>query len=433
MKELEKPKNLYDERGIPRYWFNIVPLLAEYFEPLPPPLGSEEQMALVAKVIVPECLKQEMSRDLWIPIPDELRRMYAWPLKRPRELVRARALEKALATPAEIWVMTEFDSPTGSHKINTALSQAYFAKQAGKKRLVTETGAGQWGTAVAAVASMLNLESTIFWVRNVMQWKKNRLEAMQNYGAEVFSSPSDKTKAGRDVLEKYPNHPGNLGIAISEGVETASSDQSASYVLGSVLNHVLLHQTIIGLEVKRQLEENDRYPTIMVSCFGGGSNFGGLILPILGEMISAGKRDIRFCAHQSASYPNLVCGKYKYGEPDHAGLLPKLKMYTLGTDWQGDSIRAGGLQYHGAAPIISLLRHYGYIEAYAYPKDEKIVLEAGRLFAKTTGWNPAGESAYAIAGAIGLALEVKGSRKKRIIVVNVSGRADMEMETYKKE
>ena len=164
MKELEKPKNLYDERGIPRYWFNIVPLLAEYFEPLPPPLGSEEQMALVAKVIVPECLKQEMSRDLWIPIPDELRRMYAWPLKRPRELVRARALEKALATPAEIWVMTEFDSPTGSHKINTALSQAYFAKQAGKKRLVTETGAGQWGTAVAAVASMLNLESTIFGV-----------------------------------------------------------------------------------------------------------------------------------------------------------------------------------------------------------------------------------------------------------------------------
>lgn len=430
-KFLQKPRNLYDKRGIPRYWFNVLPVLAEYLEPVPPPMGTEEQMALVQKVIVPECLKQEMNNsDLWIKIPDELCEMYAWPLKRPRELVRVKSLEKEIGTPAEIWAMCEFDSPTGSHKLNTALAQAYFAKQAGKKRLVTETGAGQWGTAVACAASIFGLSSTVFWVGNVMQWKTNRLQAMLNYGAEVFPSPSDRTEAGREVLKKNSKHPGDLGIAISEGVETAAADPDACYVLGSVLNHVLLHQTMIGLEVRRQLEENGRYPTTMVSCFGGGSNFGGFILPIIGEMISNRKKDVRFYAYQSASFPNLQ-GEYRYGNPDHAGLLPKLKMFTLGTDWLGDPIRAGGLQYHGAAPIISLLKHYGYIKAHTFPQDEKKVLEAGKIFAKTTGWNPAGESAYAIAGAIDIALEAKGSRKHPIIVVNISGRADMEMETYK--
>lgn len=428
---LPKPRDLYDKRGLPRYWFNIAPLLAEYLEPLPPPHGTDKQMALIKQVIVPECLYQEESSDLWIKIPNELRQMYAWPLKRPRELVRLKALENAIASPAEIWAMTEFDSPTGSHKINTALAQAYYAKQAGKKRLVTETGAGQWGTAVACAASMFGLKSTVFWVRNVMQWKQNRLQAMQNYGAEVFPSPSDRTTSGRQVLEKHPDHPGDLGIAISEGVETASADPEACYVLGSVLNHVLLHQTLIGLEVKRQLEAADRYPSAMVSCFGGGSNFGGFILPIIGEMLNAERKNIRFCAYQSASFPNLVLGKYIYDSPDHAGLLPQLKMYTLGADWRGHPIRAGGLQYHGAAPIVSLLKRRGLIEAYMFPEDEKRILEAGRIFARTTGWNPAGESAYAIAGAIDLALEAKGSRKHPVIVVNISGRADMEMDTYK--
>ncbi len=430
---MQKPRNLYNKSGLPKYWFNIAPVLAEYLEPVPPPKGTDEQMERVGKVIVPECLKQEMDRQtLWVPIPEELQKIYVGPLRRPHELMRLTALEKLLGTPAELWAMTEFiGSPVGSHKINTAIAQAYFAKQAGKKCLVTETGAGQWGTAVACAASMFGLKAVVFWVRNVMKWKSNRLQAMHNYGAEVFPSPSNITKAGREVLAKHPDHPGDLGIAISEGVETASNDPDSCYVLGSVLNHVLLHQTIIGLEVKRQLEENDRYPTAMVSCFGGGSNFGGFILPMLGEMITSGKKDIRFCAYQSDSFPNLVIGEYKYGNPDHAGLLPQLKMYTLGTDWQGDPIRAGGLQYHGAAPIISLLRHHGYIEAYAYPPDEKKVLEAGQLFAKTTGWTPAGESAYSIAGAIDLALQAKGKRKHPVIILNVSGRADMEMETYK--
>lgn len=427
----KQPSRLFDAYGIPTHWFNIAPLLAEHLEPVPPPQGTDEQMSLVARVIVPECLKQEMSPELWIPIPDELRWMYAWPLKRPRKLVRLETLEQAIGTRAELWAMTEFDSPTGSHKINTALAQAYFAKLAGKKRLVTETGAGQWGTAVAAAASMFGLSSTVFWVRNVMRWKANRLQAMANYGAEVFPSPSAKTKAGREVLERYPDHPGDLGIAISEGVETASDDPDAVYVLGSVLNHVLLHQTIIGLEVWRQLGEADRRPTAMVSCFGGGSNFGGFILPMLAEMIVSKRHDIRFLAYQSESFPNLAKGEYKYDNPDHAGLLPKLKMYSLGADWRGDSIRAGGLQYHGAAPILSLLKYHGYIEARTFPKDEAKVLEAGRLFARITGWNPAGESAYAIAGALELAEAAKGTRRPEVIVFNVSGRADMEMETYK--
>lgn len=432
LNSLQRPRNLYDRRGVPRYWFNIAPVLAEHLEPLPPPQGTDAQMALVQRVIVPECLRQEMSAEPWVKIPRELQQMYVWPLNRPRRLVRLTAFEKELATPAELWAMTEFDSPTGSHKINTAFAQAYFAKQAGKKRLVTETGAGQWGTAVACAAAAFDLASTVFWVRNVMQWKQNRLQAMQNYGAEVFPSPSDCTESGRRVLAEHPEHPGDLGIAISEGVETAAKDPDACYVLGSVLNHVLLHQTIIGLEVKRQLEAADRYPTAMVSCFGGGSNFGGFILPMMGEMLCAGKKDVRFCAYQSASFPNLVEGVYQYDDPDHAGLLPKLKMYTLGTNWRGDTIRAGGLQYHGASPIISLLRHYGYVEARTFPKDENFVLTCGRLFAKTTGWNPAGESAYAIAGAVDLAIDAKGGRKHPIIVMNISGRADMEMDTYKK-
>jgi len=427
----EEPVWLYDENGIPTHWFNIAPLLAERLQPIPPPQGTDEQMALVGRVIVPECLRQEMSPELWIPIPEALRRMYAWPLKRPRKLVRLEALERVIGTRAELWAMTEFDSPTGSHKINTALAQAYFAKLAGKKRLITETGAGQWGTAVAAAASMFGLSATVFWVRNVMQWKANRLQAMQNYGAEVFPSPSPKTKSGREVLRQYPEHPGDLGIAISEGVETAFEDPESSYVLGSVLNHVLLHQTIIGLEVKDQLEAADRRPTAMVSCFGGGSNFGGFILPMLGEMIDSGKHDIRFLAYQSESFPNLAKGEYKYDNPDHAGLLPKLKMYSLGADWRGEAIRAGGLQYHGAAPILSLLKHRGYIEARTFPKDEVKVLEAGRLFARTTGWNPAGESAYAIAGALELAEAAKGTGRPEVVVFNVSGRADMEMETYR--
>jgi tryptophan synthase beta chain len=446
---LEKPSRLYDKHEIARYYFNIVPFLEEYLgEPLPLPKGTDEQMERVQRIIVPECLEQEMSMEPWIKIPKVLRELYHGPLQRPRILRRLKVLEQYLGTLAEIWLMPEgFGSPTGSHKINTAVAQALYALLAGKTRLITETGAGQWGSALSAAVVIVNgiiealkkatgldlkkMTAEVYWVRNVMQWKPGRLQAMVNYDAKVYPSPSEATQAGRDVLAKNPDHPGDLGIAISEGVETAMQDPNACYVLGSVLNHVLMHQTINGLEVMRQLEENDRYPDYMVGCFGGGSNFGGFILPILGQMLAEGKRDIEFVACQNEAFPNLVKGEYKYGDPDHAGLLPQLKMFTLGTEWSGDPIRAGGLEYHGAAPILSFLRHHGYIRAWAFPKDEKEVLEAMRLSAKLDGWHWAAESGHGLLGAIKLALEAKGTGRHPIIVVNASGRADMEMETYK--
>jgi len=426
---LERPSDLFDDDGVPRYWFNILPILAEHLEPVPPPRGTDEQMERVSKITVPECLKQEMSQEPWIKIPDELQKKYKWPLNRPRRLVRVRELERHLGTSSEIWAMREFDSPTGSHKVNTALAQAYFAKQAGIKHLVTETGAGQWGLAVAYVAKMFDLDATVFWVKNIMDWKKNRLIAMKNYGAKVISSPSYSTISGGNVLNANPNHPGNLGIAISEGVECALQTENSCYVLGSVLNHVLLHQTIIGLEVIHQLEKHDRRPTHMISCFGGGSNFGGFILPMLGQMLSEGKLDIRFIAYQSQSFPNLVRGVYKYDSPDHAGLLPEQKMYSLGADhqYEGDPIKAGGLQYHGAAPTVSLLKYLGHVEAIALPSDEKEVLKAGRLFADKTNWGlAAAESCYSLAGAINIAQDGEILGKKNIIVVNISGQTDMD-------
>jgi len=429
---LQRPRDLFGEaNAVPRYWFNIVPILADRLEPLPAPQGTSEQMALLGKIAVPECLQQEFTPLVWYPIPKELVDVYVWPLNRPRRLIRLREIEREIDTKAELWVMCEFDSPTGSHKINTAVAQCYYAAKAGKKRVITETGAGQWGTAVACAASIFGLDAEIFWVRNVMQWKANRLQAMLNYGAKVHPSPSDFTQTGRKILAETPDHPGDLGIAISEGVEVASRDPDAVYVLGSVLNHVLMHQTVIGLEVMHQLQQEDRWPPdVMISCFGGGSNFGGLILPAVGDMLDRGAKDIRFVAFQSESFPNLAKGEYKYDWPDHAHLLPQLKMYTLGSDWNpgGKPIIAGGLQYHGAAPILSLLKHRGYIEAYTFPTDEKEVIEAGRLFARATGWNLAGESDYSWAGALRLAREAE---KNQVIVANLSGRADMEMETYK--
>lgn len=447
---LEKPRDLYDKHGITRYHFNITPLFPEHLgEPLPPPKGTDEQMERVQRIIVPECLKQEMSMEPWIEIPEVLCELYRGPLQRPRIMRRLRALERYLGTPAEIWLMPEgFGSPTGSHKINTAIVQAFYALLAGKTRLITETGAGQWGSALSAAVAMINgiipmlnekfgldlkkMTAEVVWVRNVMQWKPGRLQAMTTYDAKVYPSPSEATQAGRDVLAKQPDHPGDLGIAISEGVEMAMQDSNACYVLGSVLHHVLMHQTIIGLEVMRQLKENDRYPPDhMVGCFGGGSNFGGFILPRLGEMLTEGKRDTEFLACQNEAFPNLVKGEYKYGNPDHAGLLPQLKMYTLGPEWQGDPIRAGGLEYHGASPELSFLRHHGYIKAWAFPKDEKEVLEAMKLSAKLDGWYWAPESGHGLLGAIKLALEAKGTGKHPIIVVNASGRGDMDMEAYK--
>ena len=406
----------------------IVPDLPE---PLPKPKDPEEgesRLALLRKTLLEECLGQEDSTQNWIDIPDELWELYAL-AGRPRPLFRALNLERALDTPARLYYKAEFQSPTGSHKVNTALAQCYYAKKEGYKRVVTETGAGQWGTALAYAASLLGLKCTIYWVRAVYNWKHDRRNFMQLLGAEVNASPSPKTEFGRSFYEKNPNHPGSLGIAISEGMEDARKDPEAVYCLGSVLNHVLLHQTIIGLETKKQFEIFDDYPDIMVSCLGGGSNFVGFVLPFVRDVLTEGKK-IRFIAAQSEVAPNLQ-GEYRYDFADHAETTPLIKMYTLGHRVEMEPIRADGLRYHGCAPIISLLRHLGYIETVAYPADERYVFERARMFIQAEGYLPAPESAYSIACAIDEALKCKESGEVKAIAFNISGHGFMDMQGYR--
>lgn len=412
---------------LPRHWYNILPDLPE---PLPPPKDpeGESRLANLPNLMMAECLKQEAASDRFIEIPEELWDLYTQ-VGRPRPLFRALALERRLDTPARLYYKAEFFSPTGSHKVNTALAQCYYAKKEGYKRVTTETGAGQWGTALAHSASLLGLKCTIYWVRAVYNWKQERRSLMQLLGADVYASPSPKTETGRRLYEENPEHPGSLSIAISEGLEDASRDPQAVYCLGSVLNHVLLHQTIIGLETQREFELFDDYPDVMISCLGGGSNFGGFVLPFVGDVLKKGKR-IKFIAAQSKVAPNLQ-GEYRYDFADHAEITPLLKMYTLGHKVEMEPIKADGLRYHGCAPIISLLRHLGYIETVAYPGDERYVFERARTFIEAEGWLPAPESAYAVACAIEEALRCKETGERKVIAFNVSGHGFMDMQGYK--
>jgi len=414
---------------IPDKWYNILPVLPE---PLPPPKDPEKgesRLKNLSKILIGECLKQETTKEEWIPIPEELRELYAQ-AGRPRPLFRAVNLEKRLATPAEIYYKGEFFSPTGSHKVNTALAQCYYAKKEGYKRVTTETGAGQWGTALAYAAALLGLKCTIYWVRAVYKWKKERRTLMQLLGAEVYASPSGKTEVGKKLYKKNPQHPGSLAIAISEGIEDALKNDDTIYCLGSVLNHVLLHQTIIGLETKKQLEKIGVEPDIMIACLGGGSNFGGFTLPFIGEVLK-NKKKIRFIACQSEVAPNLSKGKYEYDFADYGEFTPLLKMYTLGHKIKMKPIKADGLRYHAAAPIISLLRHHNIIETKTYPADEKYVFEKARMFIECEGFLPAPESAYAIAGAIDEALKAKEEGTKKVIVMNISGHGFLDLTGYR--
>lgn len=410
---------------IPTSWYNILPDLPT---PLPPPKG-DEQLKLLPEMMILECLKQESSPDRWIEIPDGIRQLYLQ-AGRPRPLFRALNLEKALGTPARLYYKSEFYSPTGSHKVNTALAQAYYAREQGCERLTTETGAGQWGTALAYATSIVGLKCTVFWVRAVYQWKHSRRNLMQIYGAEVNASPSDKTEVGKLLVKDNPDHPGSLAIAISEGLEDAKNDPKAVYSLGSVLNHVLIHQSIIGLETQLQFEMIDEYPDVMISCLGGGSNFGGFVIPFVGDVLNKGKK-IQFIAAQSEAAPNLQ-GTYRYNFADYAKLTPQLKMYTLGHMFEMPPIRGDGLRYHGCAPIISLLRDEGYIDTVAYPVDEKYVFEKGKLFTQTEGFLPAPESAYSIACAIDEANKCKESGEEKVIAFNVSGHGFMDMVGFRK-
>ncbi|MBA7534599.1 Tryptophan synthase beta chain [subsurface metagenome] len=412
---------------LPDKWYNIIPDLPE---PLPPPMDPPEGYSRVndlPNLLVGECLKQEMSDQRWIPIPEGIRELYL-SAGRPRPLFRAKKLEEKLGTPAKLYYKSEFFSPTGSHKVNTALAQAYYAKQQGFERLTTETGAGQWGNALAYAASLNDLDCTVFWVRAVYRWKEQRLKFMQMFGAEVYASPSNHTEFGRKLYKENPNHDGSLGIAISEGLEDAKNDPKAVYCLGSVLNHVMLHQSVIGLETMKQMEIIGEYPDIVISCLGGGSNFGGIALPFMGDVLTK-KAEIKFIAAQSEAAPNLQ-GEYKYDFADYAEKTPMLKMYTLGHQISMVPIRGDGLRYHGCSPILSLLRNLGYIDTIAYPTDEKHVFERAREFVQTEGFIPAPESAYSVACAIDEAIKCKKENEAKTIVFNVSGHGFLDMEGY---
>lgn len=410
---------------IPRYWYNV---LADLPFKLDPPLDPETKKPVSPEklaVIFPRPLiEQEVSDERFIAIPEPVLREYA--VYRPTPLIRATFLEEYLQTPARIYYKYEGVSPTGSHKPNTALAQAYYNKIDGVKRLVTETGAGQWGSALAYAGAKFGLEVKVFMVKVSFHQKPMRKYMMNLYGANVTPSPSEETNFGRQVLSSDPENPGSLGIAISEALEVALSDAHTKYSLGSVLNHVLLHQTVIGLELKRQLELIGEKVDVIFGCHGGGSNFAGTILPFVPDRLSG--RNIRFVACEPSACPSLTKGRYEYDHGDTAGLTPLLKMYTLGKDFIPPRIHAGGLRYHGSAPIVARLVKEGLVEAEAFDQEE--VFEAAKLFAKVEGIVPAPESAHAIAGVLREAQKAKEERIEEVIVFTLSGHGLLDLTAY---
>ncbi|MEM3760375.1 MAG: TrpB-like pyridoxal phosphate-dependent enzyme [Candidatus Bathyarchaeia archaeon] len=417
---------------LPTKWYNITPDLPA---PLPPPKEPEtgpSRMEFLGKTMVHECLKQEMSNERWIPIPEEIRELYIQ-AGRPRPLYRAKRLEKYLGLKrVRLYYKREDLSPTGSHKVNTALAQAYYAAKEGKTTLVTETGAGQWGSALSYAAVLMGLKCVIFWVRAVYNWKTDRRTLMKLMGAEVHASPSKETNIGKTLLAKDLNHQGSLGIAVSEGLEYAETHEGSVYCLGSVLNHVLIHQSIIGLEAIKQFEIADDSPDLIIGCLGGGSNFGGIAIPFAGEVLQK-KRKCGFLAAQSEAAPNLVKGEYRYDFGDVAEHTPLLKMYTLGHKKEMVPIKADGLRYHAAAPLISALRHHNIVKAVAYPADEKTIFEAARIFLQTEGWLAAPESSYAIRAGIDEALKAEKAGEEKVICMNISGHGFLDLQAYKEK
>ncbi len=415
------------ESRIPTHWYNI---LADLPEPLPPVLHPATKQPVGPADLAPlfpmALILQEVSPERYIPIPDELRDMYR--LWRPTPLIRAVRLEKALDTPAHIYYKYEGSSPSGSHKLNTALAQAYYNKQEGIQSIATETGAGQWGSALAIAGDFFDIAVDVFMVKISYHQKPYRRSIMQTYGACVTPSPSERTNAGRAVLARNPNSNGSLGIAISEAVEVAAtSGGKTKYSLGSVLNHVLLHQTVIGQEALDAMAEVGEYPDVVIGCVGGGSNFAGLAFPFLHKTLTEGKRT-RFVAVEPSSCPSLTQGRYAYDFGDTVGLTPLVKMHTLGHDFEPAAIHAGGLRYHGMAPTVSLLVKTGHIEPRAYPQNA--CFEAAVQFARAEGIVPAPETSHAIRAAIDEALDAKAKDEKRVILFNLSGHGHFDMAAY---
>lgn len=418
-------KILLSEGEIPQAWYN---LQADLPVPLPPPLHPVTRQSLVpddlAPIFPPDLISQEVSSERWIDIPGEVMDIYR--LWRPTPLYRARRLEKVLQTPAKIFYKYEGISPSGSHKLNTAIPQVYFNKKAGIKRLTTETGAGQWGSALSIACQFFGLECKVYMVKISYEQKPYRRSIMETYGARVVKSPSRETEAGRKVLAKDPDSIGTLGTAISEAVEEASLRPDTNYSLGSVLNHVVLHQTVIGLEAKMQLEKVGLYPDLVVGCHGGGSNFSGLAFPFARDKLEGGK--VRLIAVEPSSCPTLTRGEYRYDFCDTVGLTPLLKMYTLGHDFTPPGIHAGGLRYHGASPIVSALRHDGIVEAQEYP--QTAVFRSAILFARSEGILPAPESAHAVHAATVEALAAREAGEKKVILFGLSGHGQFDLAAY---
>jgi tryptophan synthase beta chain len=422
---MDDVKITLSERDIPEAWYNIV---ADLPISLDPPLhpGTKQPIGpdALAPIFPMALIQQEVSRERWIGIPEPVRDVYR--LWRPTPLYRARRLEKALDTPARIYYKYEGVSPAGSHKPNTAVAQAYYNKAAGVRRLATETGAGQWGSALAMACRLFGLECTVYMVRVSYEQKPYRRIIMETWGAEVLASPSPQTAAGRTVLRETPSSPGSLGIAISEAIEDAASHDDTNYSLGSVLNHVLLHQTVIGLEAKRQMEIAGDYPDVVIGCVGGGSNMSGLSFPFLQDRFAG--RQVRVVAVEPTACPSLTRGQYLYDFGDSAGTTPLLRMYTLGHHFVPPAIHAGGLRYHGDSPLLCALYHHGYVEAVAYP--QKSVFEAARLFAQTEGILPAPEAAHAIRKAMDEALACREADQSRVILFNLSGHGHFDLKAY---
>ena len=418
-------KILLPEDRIPKQWYNIIPDMPG---PLAPVIHPGTLQPVTPDDLLPlfpmGLIEQEVSPQRWIDIPDEVREIYR--LWRPSPLFRAHRLERALNTPAKIYYKYEGGSPAGSHKPNTAIPQAYYNKIAGTRRIASETGAGQWGSSIALACQMFGLECTVYMVKVSFNQKPYRKSMMQLWGAEVIPSPSTRTNAGRTILAADPDSNGSLGIAISEAVEDAATREDTRYALGSVLNHVCLHQTIIGLEAKEALALVGDYPDVVIGCHGGGSNFAGIAFPFVADK-AAGK-PVRIVALEPISCPTLTKGVYAFDYGDTARMAPIARMYTLGHDFMPPGIHAGGLRYHGASPLVSQLVHAGVVEARAVP--QTACFEAAVLFARSEGIIPAPESSHAIRGAIDEALQAKEDGREQVILFNLSGHGHVDMAAY---
>ena len=420
-------KTLLSEDQLPTRWYNIAPDMPEgsLRPPLNPATGEPVGPDALAPLFPMSIIMQEVSTDRYVDIPDEVREIYK--LWRPTPLIRAMRLEKALDTPAKIFFKYEGVSPAGSHKPNTAVAQAYYNREAGIKRIATETGAGQWGSSMALATQMFGMECTVYMVKISYQQKPYRRSMMQVWGAEVLASPTDRTNSGRAILEQDPESLGSLGIAISEASEDAATHDDCNYSLGSVLNHVLMHQTVIGEECLKQMELAGVYPDVVIGCIGGGSNYAGLAFPFMRERL-AGNKDTEFIAAEPSSCPTVTRGEYTYDYGDTLCSTPLFMMHTLGHDFIPPGIHAGGLRYHAMAPLISALVEQGHMSAVAYGQTE--IFDAGVRFARAEGIIPAPEASHAIKAAIDKALECKEKGEEKVILFNLSGHGHFDMSAY---